>query len=414
MSQRMRPLDRFCYASLGHSQPRWKVVPIDLETARCFPGLAAPRHGSPESMGYYMQDDSKDIQRQASPQTVPLWSRSDPEEALAIQLAVPKCGDFLTTNEQDDELSVEWRTDEQEPLQEDAFEFGPIDSGDMNKRLGDPPRSASPFFPCRTPEITDAPLRLPATVPASSGPTWTISAPQIERAITTLLGRLNRTPTDAEIAEELNFSLIHYHEALMLLRDLESEITIRDLSPKGGPGDTDMIWVGGGLDSAIFCCLRSEMLKLFRNAVRMLPKRERLVMTLCYCENLSEMEIRLTLDIPESTFTRLSASAHLHLRARLFGSFRSDHYSFDGIQPADAKRRCSNSQSRPEANVYMSASQEGWLPIGTPWEHLGPGATYDHFARTWLLLDEECGLTIVQRKERYNIQLNEYRWGRDS
>jgi Sigma-70 region 3 len=362
-----------------------------------------------------MHDHNKNVQRVATqPETVPPWNRSDPEQALAIQIAVPQCGDFLTTNERDDGLSVEWQTDEQEPAQEDAFESGSIDSGEMNQRLGHPPRSASPFFPSRIPNMTDAPLPLPATVPASNSPTWTISVPEIERAITTLLVRLARTPTDAEIAKELNLSVVHYHEALTLLTDLKSEIVIRDFSPKEDSCDTDMIWVAGGLDSAIFCCLRAEMLKLFRNAVRMLPERERLVMALHYCENLSEMEIRLTLDIAESTFTRLSASAYLHLRARLFGSFDIDHYSSDTVHPAGCDGRCSNTQPRAEANVYMSAGQLGWLPTGRSWENLCPDVSYDHFARTWLLLDE-CGeLKLVQRKEHYNIKLNEYRWKRDS
>jgi hypothetical protein len=361
-----------------------------------------------------MQDDNNNVRRVASPQTVPPWNRSDPGEALAIHMSVPKCADFLTTNERDDVLSIERQTDEQELLQEDAFVLGPIDSGEMNKRIGHAPRSESPFFPARNPETTDTPLRLPGTVSASGAPTWTIVAPEIERAIKTLLVLLKRTPTDAEIAKELNLSVAHYHEALMLLRDLTSEIAIRDFSPKEDPGDTDMIWVGGGLDSAIFCCLRSEMLKLFRNAVRMLPERERLVMALCYCENLSDMEIRLTLDIAESTFTRLSASAYLHLRARLFGSFHTDHYSSDTIQPADAERSRNYKQSGPEANVYMSARQSGWLPTGHSWESLGPDVTYDHFARTWLLLEEDGELRLVQRKEQYDIQMNECRWKRDS
>jgi len=72
-----------------------------------------------------MQDDNSNIRCVASPQTVAPWNRSDPEEALAIRMASPKCGDFLTTNEQDALLSIERQTDEQEPLQEDAFEFGP-------------------------------------------------------------------------------------------------------------------------------------------------------------------------------------------------------------------------------------------------------------------------------------------------
>jgi hypothetical protein len=80
-----------------------------------------------------------------------------------------------------------------------------------------------------------------------------------------------------------------------------------------------------GLEHAIFCCLRWELLRLFRNAVKRVPERERLVITLRYRADLGERKIGLTLDIEESTLTRLSASASLHLGAWLFGSRETDH-----------------------------------------------------------------------------------------
>jgi hypothetical protein len=359
-----------------------------------------------------MQVDDNNIRRVTFAQTVPQCHPSDSGEALAIQLTGPKCDDSLTPNEQDEILSIRRQTGERKLLEEEALWFDPIDDGETNERIGHAPRREGPFFPFRKPDTTDTTPRLAAAVPASSVPTWTISAPEIERAIRTLIIRLKRTPTDAEIAKELNFSVVHYHEALMLLKDLRSAIVMRDFSPKESACGSDMIWVGGGLDSAIFCCLRWEMLKLFRNAVRLLPERERLVMALSYCDTLSDIEILLTLDIAESTLTRLSASAYLHLRARLFGSYQTDHYSSD-IRPADGCT-CSNTQSGPEANIYVSASQSGWLPTGDSWESFGPDVTYRHFARTWLLLDEDGELKLVQRKEHFDIQLNECRWKGDS
>jgi hypothetical protein len=310
-----------------------------------------------------MQVDDNNIRRVTFAQTVPQCPPSDSGEALAIQLTGPKRDDFLTPIEQDEILSIRPQPDEQELLEEEALWFDPIDDGETNEPIGHAPRSEGPFLPCRKPDTTDTSPRLATAVPASSVPTWTISAPEIERAIRTLIIRLKRTPTDAEIAKGLNLSVVHYHEALMLLKDLKSAIAMRDFSPKESARGSDMIWVGGGLDSASFWCLRWEILKLFRNAVRMLPERERLVMALSHCDNLSDMEILVALDISESTLTRLSASAYLHLRARLFGSYQTDHYSSD-IRPADAGCSCSDTQSGPEANIYVSASQSGWLPTG--------------------------------------------------
>jgi hypothetical protein len=189
----------------------------------------------------------------------------------------------------------------------------------------------------------------------------------------------------------------------MLLRDLRTEISMRDFSSKEDAPGTDLVWVRGGIDHAIFCCLRSEMLTLFRNAVRMLPERELLVVALCYCDNLGDIEIRLALDIAESTLTRLRSSADLHLSARLFGSFDIDHYSSSTVRPVDTWFNCSSTQSKEVANVYMSASQSGWLPTGHPWESVGLDVNYGYHARTWLLLDRNAELKLVQKKEKYDI-----------
>jgi len=314
-----------------------------------------------------------------------------------------------------EELGLQPLADEHEFANEDVFGSATRNSHKSDNQQWPQFSRPGSFFDHRSPKGADAPKRLPAAVPSPGGGSWIVSAPEIERAIQTLLVTLKRTPTDVEIAKQLRLSVVHYHEALTLLNDIEREIAIRDFQAKDDPENPGVVWVSGGLDAAVFCCLRSEMLKLFMNAVRLLPKREALVVSLRYCESLTDMELLLALDINESTFTRLKASAFLHLRARIFGSRETDYYGMgDAVRPANANHVWSSRQTGPEAHVYMSAGQSGWLPTGHSWEQLHSDANYDHFAQTWFSIDEGGQLRLVQRKERCELRLNDYRWKRDS
>jgi hypothetical protein len=387
----------------AHKRSRYSVRRVALEWARLVPvalghlGVDYPKREA------HMLNNRKNTECFATHrQDAPSWIASDPEEAFAIQTASPLGCDSLIHHEEYEDQFTECEVDEQEPIEEDVFDPQVLGSAAINTRPPGSSHQVWPLFPHRNHDVCGTPERLPETVPASGASTWTISAPEIERAIMNLYGRLKRTPTDSEVAKELNLSLLRYHEGLILLRDLEAEIA----SPRAEGGGQEIVWVGAGNDHSVFCCLRSEILTLFRNAVRMLPERERLVITLRYWEELNDREIRLTLDIPESTLTRLSASASLHLRARLFGSRESDHCG-DEVTPAGAGREVGNKQTAREAHVYMSGGQDGWLPTGHSWESLGSNAIYDHFAQRWFFVDDCGDLKLVQRQDRHEMKFNE-------
>ena len=353
-----------------------------------------------------MRENNRNAQRvEIRSRSAPPWRVSNLEEARSIQ-------SVRAGSHEEEELDLQPFADEQKIANEDVLGSATRNIHERDSQQW-PQFGPGPFFDHRSPQAADAPRRLAAAVPSSGGASWIVSAPEIERAIRTLLITLKRTPTDVEIAKELRLSVVHYHEALTLLNDIEREIAIRDFPARDDPGDPGVVWVSGGLDSAVFCCLRSEMLNLFMNAIRLLPEREALVVSLRYCESLSDMELLLTLDINESTFTRLNASAFLHLRARIFGSHETDYYGTgDDVRPASANHE--RSSTGPEAHVYMSGGQSGWLPTGHSWEQLHSDANYHHFAQTWFSIDEGGQLRLVQRKERCELRLDDYRWKRDS
>jgi Sigma-70 region 3 len=326
------------------------------------------------------------------------------DSAPWVEAGSSDSSDLTSRSDEDEELSLKQRPRDDEVNIEDSV--SPMTNRGLveESRAAQVSGRAGPFFDRLTPERADSPLLLPQSVPSSGGPRWTVSAPVISKAIQLLLFRLGRTPTDEEIAQELCLTVGHYHEALTLLRDLEFEISTRGSESVERPCES-VVWLSAGMDSAVFVCLRSEMMRLFRSAVRSIPERELLVISLRYCENLSDMELCLTLDIPQSTLTQLSASAYLHLRARLFGSLETDHHAWgDSVRPPEAKYR-REKDTGPEAHVYMSSGQGGCLPSGQPWERPGLQARYDHFSQAWIAVSDEGELKAVKRTQRYELRV---------
>ncbi|MFT4035658.1 MAG: RNA polymerase sigma factor WhiG [Patulibacter sp.] len=146
-------------------------------------------------------------------------------------------------------------------------------------------------------------------------------AREIERAHQKLEHRLHRTPTDAELAAELELTEQEFREALRQV----SSTTLFAL---------DELWGGGGDQSGDSISLldtlqdpdspdpaslvdQSEMRERVARAVERLPEREKLVIALYYYENLTLREIGEVLGVTESRVSQLHTKAVLRLRARI-------------------------------------------------------------------------------------------------
>lgn len=138
----------------------------------------------------------------------------------------------------------------------------------------------------------------------------------VEEAIRSLTAQLGRTPQEAEIASELGQTLEEYQALLGDLKGLE----IGTLHAERGEdsGEEELAYVPGSPEEdPLFRCLRGELKEKLANAIELLPERERLVMTLYYCEELTMREIGLALGVVESRISQIHASAVVHLRAGL-------------------------------------------------------------------------------------------------
>jgi hypothetical protein len=300
-----------------------------------------------------------------------------------------------------------------------GLERGGVMTGDSAKREGKQLEVASSGLQegsCFPPTLSlpdGGQESLPEEAPApNNSPEWIITAPAIESAIRRLCERFGRSPTDLEIAEELQIAVVLYWETLSHLKDLEIGMLYAAHDPH-----TAAEWLAYGADGGEgdvrFRCLRSEMQALLRSALRNLPTMERLVITLSYSEDLYDKSISVILQTPESTISNLRKSAFLRLRASLPNPSLQGHVRLQSLLPslgegeASEHAQPSTAQMRDgrHADVTVYGQQNGSLANGQPWDFLGDSAAWNRNFRSWYLLEDDEKLTQIKRVEHYHLDL---------
>jgi RNA polymerase sigma factor FliA len=142
----------------------------------------------------------------------------------------------------------------------------------------------------------------------------------IERANAKLEHKLQRAPTDEEMANELDMSMDEFQEALVQISNstiaaLDELWTVSDSS-----GDQisllDTLQDPDAPDPQQMLAA-SELKDRLADAIAALPEREKLVIALYYYENLTLREIGEVLGVTESRISQLHTKAVLRLRSRL-------------------------------------------------------------------------------------------------
>ena len=145
-------------------------------------------------------------------------------------------------------------------------------------------------------------------------------ARDIERANSKLEHRLQRAPTDEEMASELDLSVEEFQDSLLQISNssvaaLDELWTVSDAS-----GDQvsllDTLQDPGAPDPAMLMDA-TELKDRVADAIARLPEREKLVVALYYYENLTLREIGEVLGVTESRISQLHTKAVLRLRSRL-------------------------------------------------------------------------------------------------
>jgi len=142
---------------------------------------------------------------------------------------------------------------------------------------------------------------------------------EMERTIASLENRLGRSPTDEEVAENLDVSLDDLYK---LLDDLSSTTLLSLDELTYGSEDDKPVPLVDTLQStdrsdALGDLERGEMRNLLVDSIGLLSDQERLVVALYYYEELTLKEIGQVMELSESRVSQIHTKAVLSLRSKL-------------------------------------------------------------------------------------------------
>ena len=142
---------------------------------------------------------------------------------------------------------------------------------------------------------------------------------EVERTISKLEGQLGRSPTEAELADELDVTMEEYYQ---IMDDVSSAALLSLDEMSFGDDDDKPVSLVDNLrsqdqPSALVNLERLEMRDLLADSLGQISEQERLVVALYYYEELTLKEIGQVLELSESRVSQLHTKAVLGLRVKL-------------------------------------------------------------------------------------------------
>jgi RNA polymerase sigma factor for flagellar operon FliA len=151
-------------------------------------------------------------------------------------------------------------------------------------------------------------------------------AREIERKSAELEHRLQRAPTDEELAEALGMGLDEFHAAVNQISN-SSIVALDEMWSVSAGGEPlsliDTIGDSRLTDPAALLDV-TELRDTLADAIARLPEREKIVVALYYYDGLTLREIGEVLGVTESRVSQLHTKAILRLKGRLQGDGEAD------------------------------------------------------------------------------------------
>ncbi len=149
-------------------------------------------------------------------------------------------------------------------------------------------------------------------------------ARSLEKAYAKLEGELHRTPTDAELALELDCTEEQLQTTLGQISFVGLLALDEMLSVGGDRGDSLSLGdtIPDAKDGPVAAFEVEEMRQILADAINRMPEREKIVLTLYYYEGLTLAEIGEVLGVTESRVCQIHTKAVLQLRSRVLASER--------------------------------------------------------------------------------------------
>ena len=141
----------------------------------------------------------------------------------------------------------------------------------------------------------------------------------LEKTYKELEQRLGRPATDKEVSDELGITLDEFYELIDQIKGLNLG-SFHDLAPQEDDrnGEPLVKYIPDAPQTdPFFVFQKSELRDLLAGAIDTLPKKERLVVSLYYFDELTMKEIGKVLGVNESRVSQLHTKAMLRLRTKL-------------------------------------------------------------------------------------------------
>ena len=144
-------------------------------------------------------------------------------------------------------------------------------------------------------------------------------AREVEKAYSTLEARLRRTPSEAEVSQEMGISVdelraIFGEVSFVNVLALDELLNTGDKGDKLAPVDT---LADTRAEDPVAAFEGEEVKYLLSTAINHLPEREKIVVTLYYYEGLTLAEIGRVLGVTESRICQMHTKAVIQLRAKM-------------------------------------------------------------------------------------------------